>query len=632
MEQPIPVVLSRLRITGPIDEHTPLIVLLDIADAHGIRLEKGRESERDYIVNLIHTTPIKTVFFPFSEQDAIQVAMWINRNSDWPYNSLLDAFAFLMSFIDNPSTIIEEVTTDFIFGSQTPAITRSLNPCVLYKICRDRNYVLPYTISLDQLATVVYLLAGDLDKTRCLFYQQTSTASKEAIISMFLAGCHAPPVNDDRYIYEEHCALDGDNLSMTNTPISYETINASSEAFKNSGYLLSRVVPTNSAEAIVLAALSYKIDISSAYSPIEEYLKMKEDASKYVPLDETLKAAVQANPYYLDLSTFFNPSLPLNLYVESDLVKIAETEGFTTAQLQNESPYSLLQSVSMSNTFHHGKLPTIHNLKFCISGEDVASENNENIVCYGVKSVSVFAYTYEELAQLFEHYKNFTNPMAKNEVFSKISINKLTRLCSIKRAGEVGTSFEARNKLSKNISIIKALHLDASSKLSLLRDIYTEATPALKSSIIDILTKILHASMYMRGWKGEGPYPVESADVPREQELNVEKNVVESIYLLETSIASLNAETLAIVEGGIGKLILDLPLYKFKGEFIVSTTASEGLTLGERIVIVKNGISHVDHASCIRFSSNWICSSVYQYMLVLGLPLPFVVEKLRDIR
>lgn len=619
-EEPIPVVLSRFRITGAVDEETPRLILLDIADAHGILLDKSRENEEGYLLNAVRTSPIPIAVFPFGSNDMSMIATFVNRHAEWPSTKLLEAFTYLMGFIDQPATIITEVTTEFIYGNQTPSHVRSLNPCVLYKICKGCKYSLPYDISLDQLATIVYMLAENTDKARCLLYQQTASVDKEGIISMFIASCEADHES------EEYVVTDVENntevSTLKSTPISYDSIKIAAEAFKNPSYLLARIRPLNSAEAITLAAVNFKIDVSQAADPLLEYEVMRVDATRYIPADHNLKKAVQSNPYFLDLNTNFNPSLPSEVYSEADLNHLAELEGYSQQALQQDSAYTLLQAAYLSDTFYHGKLPTIFNTKFHIYRENVDDELNENIVCYGVKDLSVIAYTYVELADLFATYKNFTNPLATSEVFSSLAINKLEKLCLLRRSGESGECIEARDKLFRAIGAVRAYQLDKNLGMLALNDLH-KSSPQMKEYIETTLKLLLEASMYMRGWRGVGKYPIEEATVNTPDAELVSTASLEALHRFDRYLETLPSK--------LSNLLLSLPLYKYMGEFIVSSDEHEGLTLGDRLCIVRGGERNNNMASCIRFSSNWLATSAYMYMLVVGLPLPFAVEKLRHI-
>lgn len=57
----------------------------------------------------------------------------------------------------------------------------------------------------------------------------------------------------------------------------------------------------------------------------------------------------------------------------------------------------------------------------------------------------------------------------------------------------------------------------------------------------------------------------------------------------------------------------------------------EGLTIGERLRIVKLGDDHSDVSSCMRMSSKWICSTAYKMLVVFGVDPGFDIKKLTAI-
>ena len=74
---------------------------------------------------------------------------------------------------------------------------------------------------------------------------------------------------------------------------------------------------------------------------------------------------------------------------------------------------------------------------------------------------------------------------------------------------------------------------------------------------------------------------------------------------------------------------MNLPLMQYHSAsktFIVTTDEDEGLTIGERINIVRGG-ENGSYKSCIRMSSNVICASAYYYMRIIGLRIPFDIEE-----
>src|SRR5438093_207691 len=97
-------------------------------------------------------------------------------------------------------------------------------------------------------------------------------------------------------------------------------------------------------------------------------------------------------------------------------------------------------------------------------------------------------------------------------------------------------------------------------------------------------------------------------------------NVTNSIALFENSCKSLDK---------VGTLIINLPLVIYRdGAYQTSNEARNGYTIGERVNIVKKGNSTGNTASCIRLSSNWICSTAHKYIVSLGFPAPFDIFNL----
>ena len=64
--------------------------------------------------------------------------------------------------------------------------------------------------------------------------------------------------------------------------------------------------------------------------------------------------------------------------------------------------------------------------------------------------------------------------------------------------------------------------------------------------------------------------------------------------------------------------------------FVTSNDESEGLTISDRINIVRGG-ENEGMNSCIRLSSNKFCATSYFYMVLLGFRLPFSMEEVSTI-
>jgi hypothetical protein len=149
--------LSRFRITGEINIfETPLLVLKEIADAHGISYNSNRLSHDNgkYTLLLIETLkqqpPIK--ISGESPENYPKIARFVNPHCSWQRSKLLEAFNTLLNYM-TPSLPLPP--PDFLAGSPTPQHPTSLSPCILYRLCRHFNIRTNHYTSLDEMAQEV---------------------------------------------------------------------------------------------------------------------------------------------------------------------------------------------------------------------------------------------------------------------------------------------------------------------------------------------------------------------------------------------------------------------------------------------------------------------------------------------
>ena len=75
--------LSRLLITGKIDINTPICVILEIADAHGINYDINEINNEEYmidLINYINSTDTLSIKFPIINlKDYEFLARFINK-------------------------------------------------------------------------------------------------------------------------------------------------------------------------------------------------------------------------------------------------------------------------------------------------------------------------------------------------------------------------------------------------------------------------------------------------------------------------------------------------------------------------------------------------------------------------
>jgi len=122
----------------------------------------------------------------------------------------------------------------------------------------------------------------------------------------------------------------------------------------------------------------------------------------------------------------------------------------------------------------------------------------------------------------------------------------------------------------------------------------------------------------------DNPLNSEDTNFSEENQILVDHRVTQSLIVFEESLKSL---------GRLGDYILNLPLmqyHKESGGFITSNDPSEGLTIKERIDIVRGG-ENSSINSCIRMSSNKFCATSFYYMVLIGFRMPFNISEVSQI-
>lgn len=583
-------VLSRKNIIRRIDQDTPLPVLQEISQCHKIMID-----ERFY-ENLKHK-PIGIVHSPPREEDWVVIAQYVNPNSTWSIAQLQQAYAWLNEWVSK----VPELPVNFTYGIQTNISPMNVNACMLYKFCKEHGLPVNRSVTLYQLATIVRMYIGDAYFSRAIVYNIIDQMDKIALINVYLKAVH-----QDTTLVEDNYATFLNN------------INDAVKCFSDRVAMRMFIQPKTRAEAITLAAMNYHIDLFHASDPIREYHIIQCDPSGYYPQDADLLKSVSGNLRLINLRETFNPMLPIELYDEQTLITLAKFEGYSNIDLQGESPYTLMQTVCFSNTFYQGRQSGIANARTPFLYEDVDEIHDDLLLCYGcLASKIMIAFSYQELTELFRFNKNFVNPL-DNQPFPDIAIAKLKNLCKQFRIGE---NLEEKNKLYTAI-INTEIFTDETQQL--VKEFYVtfeQGNAHIKAKISDAILALFHLSMYMRGWLGQGEYPVERAPVDNQNIVDLQ--VTEGIITFERHCQEL---------GEIGEAILNLPLLKYKhNRFHRVINEEHGKTVGERLQITKAGEEHTTFDSCIRLTSNYFVATSYRYMQVLGLPLPFDIDRLREI-
>lgn len=621
--------LSRLAITGHIHEQTPMCVLLEIADAHAIKYkleDLGTPSFARHLLASIHNTPIPSVG-EIKEKNELQfVARFVNNHKSWPQSKLIQAYNFLLGFANNDNPL-NKLPPDFVAELQTPDNPFAINACVLYKICSHSRLNINSRTTINQMAYAVRMLRENIEsviRRAKLFIEKES--NRIDLINVLMLSHHEiqdpdPPVVATSVQFDV----------IPQTEANPEILSRIYQGLNDVANLRQRIDPTTQPGAIALAALNYSIDLSKTTDPSREYRALKVSGrNEYRPLDPWMNYWYQKNPVIFDLAETFNPLFPTEFYSERRLTAMTRTEGYTSAEIEDEHPYELLQIAYVSETFYQGELPNMRIRETPIDLDDVDEVPYGQLLCFGEFSGEVRPITFKELTEAFNQNKNFSEPFhdRRDSVFTQTAINKL-KLIALSQIGPnpaVRLSIETIEVRAELLAAIQGIEIlmrnnDAASRALALA--YKQANAETKETIRDALRNLLHAGMYMRGWEGTGDYPILKAPVPPEKMPQIALNVTDELRTFTINCLGL---------GNIGEQIMDLPLVLYKdGEYQIATDEREGLTIGARLHLVREGEDITNINSCIRLSSNWFCSSAHKYIMCIGLDAPFDIFSLRHI-
>jgi hypothetical protein len=448
-------------------------------------------------------------------------------------------------------------------------------------------------------------------------------------------------------------------------------------------------IPRSNSEVIALVAHVFRLDLSLADDPISEYNLIRVSPYSYFPIDKQLLSRFESPNLEVDglyLDKRFNPELPINYYDKEMLTQLLKMEGIAvhnpispymssdsssainddnlpdvTVLGREEDMFTALQNLYLIDTFHHGKSYQMINNETIVNLTEISDLDYDDVVLYGVRGQPMRAYTYEELLETFEYNENLTDPADNKKMFSDDDANKLINLCNrlvekgdnaqralnrnqnnkyshrqsreARRGNSVGGGAAAigRGEVGRNlrdcIEKIQLFQRELGPSWRKLFDAYQNGGPELKSMIVPTIESIRDMAMTMRGWNGEGPYPVKKAPVLDSATVDFHSN--RTIGLVELWCQRLDDVTTGTTWSGLGNSIMLLPLFEFKeGKYIKLRRTEHGTTIKGRIHLVKGGSSVDATASCIRLSSNLFGATSHRYMVLLGIDPGFDVKEL----
>lgn len=614
-ESPFP--LSRLLITGRIHENVPIVVLKEIADSHGILFDSWDDDIGDNdignmgndfrnirkLVDEINSHDVVGVIKPYKNHDYQYIARFINNSCDWPLHSLLEAFSFIQHYMSmGKNGHLELPRENFSWGRQTPQCPRSYNACLLYRLCLQEKIYMNSGTTLQQMASAVSLLSSPIKQLQSLLQEKILEIPKSSIIRTLIE------------IQTSQLRLRQEKSSKK--VYIHDELMKIRQRYQDTLFLRRKIIPQTDEEAVVLAALNYHIDLTMSDDPKGDYSILKENNS----------GAKQRR--WTSLRSNFNPLFPKSFYDLLDLRWMVLNEGFTAVDLLVSDPYELLQLAYVSNNFYHGKRysPFIMNQQTPIDLDKVEDLHDDVVLCYGCLDIStgnrtLVAYRYSELTETFSRLKNFSNPLSRSgEVFESRALKKLTNICLLTYPHDTQETINERRRLFDVIREIEILSHDNNQKAREFYEVYHQLDELTKERVRHVMHNLMELAMSLRGYLGSGPYPIRSAPVTNQAEVDI--RVTDTLGIFEKSCRDL---------GNIGKSILNLPLLRYRGAFQMSTDPHDGLTIGDRLQIIKHGDETDNISSCIRLSSNWLTASAYRYMQIIGMTPSFNINDLINV-
>ena len=673
-----PVLASKILITGPLTPSIPYIVLKELAlERNFIVNLENMKNPKYYIKVFKKVSKIKIVYI-HNLHNQLQYNMAksiVNPLCEWKIHELQAALKFLNQF-----RYINNIESDFKFstnisiGLQTPTCITNINACVLYGICRFMNIHLDLDITYEDLKEKVldiylciplkfssielsdqsisstssnteepsrYSYDGDSDdvivtekddpKTKnSTNFDMENTFRDSKIVDHKLK--KTEELSDGEIIYSVKIREENgskDSLSSSDEDFSKEefkfsdhfhNIESIGELFEDIQYVRNQFNPINNEQAIITGAYVHHRDFSNTLYPLKEfryYINHKKSKDKNIQYIE------YHNIHYFDLNFYFNPYLPKSLYKKQILEHHLCLFSYSKSEYYGSDSYEVLQELYLEDNFYLGWHPNIVNKETPIELDPIDSLENENIICYGVRSEKMNATSWKELHDLFKNTNLFLNPFEKNTLFLKNKIERLSNLGKWILDPSLDHRYlfldyktETIDMIRSTVDLIESMMLFQNSEFQMFRQyykIYEEMSQEQRENINISFEKLFELVMFMRGWTHDQLYPI--THVPASDNHVTEKNTLEALIVLD----EWNAKT--------SGLLYSLPLITWKNEFVKSNSSEQGFTIGDRIEIVKNGESD-NINSCIRLTSNVLGASYCFYCKLFKIEENFDIKNL----
>lgn len=660
--------LSRLSLIGPIDSQTPECVISEIVATHGCIVLGCPVSTADHVSNLIRvlqaTTTLDLKIHPDLTPDNLPLlARFVNaERHTWTVKTLFLAYDHLNLFIQGARVLPNGPWTA---GPKTPNHPLSYDACMLYSLCRYHQIQTSRHTTLQQMTRAIQSLLLDPADVRDTVRAQIESLPLNRLIEISISeptlDVYAPGPKPPAYGHRGTEAVSTDRIRLPDIvgcKLKMSAIDDAIQLFNASTPILCRLQPQSHEEAVVLGAKIYGLNLVESVNPNLEYqalLKlgnpnMLDRLVQYRPVDPIFRERYLRNPEWYQITQTLVPELAA-MYTPTQLTSLAISAGYSLVDIRGSSTVQLLQFSRENPTFYGGKSPYNQCSRSPIYLEDLQNLQTAMCISYGVVATeTVVTYMIPELVEHFRTSKSFSNPQNIRESFPPISIRKLKLLCWNRvKSLELSVVKTANQSLLDAIEFVECCNRANSSQAQALKATYINSTVEEQSAIERALQLLLELSMYMRGWKVSTScrykYPITAEETTFDSENlgQVFLNVTHAIGAFSDQIVNLKEalrdqfSRLPLIrviktQPGLGDPNRGLGGLTTPGlSFQASSAAEHGLTILERVQIVKTGDSSSGSYSCIRLSSNWLAASAWYYLSAIGMKPPFEIELLSQI-
>jgi len=569
--------ISRLLITGIVGTNTPQCVIEEIKAAHNL--------DTDDLTILNQSKIILD-----SKDNKLRIlARFINHTIEWDKDKLIQAYKFLIAFYAPEGSINfkDIIDQSSHIGLQTNDDPLSLNACILYRIACNCDLELSKKTTIEQMFTKILR-----------FYEKHDVVTKSAMIEGY-------------------------------------------QSFHNLSFLKLKINPMTNIEAIIMAAAYYKIDITLSSQPIDDYFALRDSQGKQI-ITASLNYFWQRNQTIFDLNSTFNPFFPHHYY---DIPSLKSMLLFSThnpngkdfPSIQNkEEVYEKLYLLYLLDNFHYGDHPMIKKRETYVNQTSLDEVDKHEIITYGTFQGNLIAVTIDELIAAFHSHQNLTNIFDVNALYSPDNIIKLKNILTL-----INTT-KTRDFI---LYLDTLLYNNNDNDINILKNLYRKNPHNLKICLEQLFILML----YLRGWNGLDSYEHTIKVATSDEKFfdTISLNVTRAIKDFYDAVINLGfdegATFLALpilidkkqgqtLEGPRLVDLLDRNIAMEKSKVEGAFVKSKNKTIGDKIKDIKDGYSDKeDISSCIRTTSNYLGSTYYHYMIILGLSPKFDIAYLRKI-